>query len=522
MKKFVTLMLVLMLAMSSVSAFACTGFYVGKDASANGTYMFGHTVDAWTSAQGNVIVVPRVENQPGRVYQKGTSGEFPLPDTTYKYTATPFIEGIYDGSVVNEMGVGISSATTCYITDEIRAMDPPTENGLSEQFMCELVGLCAATAREGVQVLADYIKMYGNAEQNCFVIADQNEAWYMETYTGYQWCAVKCPDDCVAVYGNNFMLQCVDPESEDVMYSEGMFSMPEEAGLAKYTEDGKFDIFATYSGDTLKDGNAMRTWYGHVLFAPSTVGDYESGKEYELFYKPDELITLNDVFDMTRSRYENTPFCPEDQEDYDYGTRVIAIERQINIGVVEIYDDLPAEMAGTTWVCNSEAEHGVYIPVNMLTEAVAEGYDYVPEVGGVDEKLAHYCFKRLNALSKQDRAWYGQGVRDYWNLIEEDLVASYPEVLAEAKALYDTDPQAAKDYMTEYTVGLQEKALEDANKIFDELMWYIISCTNTSKDPHSFDPFVPSMLAEAIEAAAADAAAMADAAEEAVAEDVAA
>lgn len=517
MKKIVAFLLVCVIAMSSISAFACTGFYVGKDASANGTYMFGHTVDAWTTAQGNTIVVPRVENQPGRVFQQGSSGAFPLPDTTYKYTATPFTSGIFDGSVVNECGVGISAATTCYVTKEIAELDPATENGLSEQFMCALVGLCASTAREGVQVLADYIEMFGNAEQNCFVIADQNEAWYMETYTGHQWCAVKCPDDCVAVYGNNFMLQCVDPESEDVMYSEALFSMPEEAGLAKYTEDGQFDLFATYSGGVVKDNNTMRTWYGHVLFAPSTAGDFESGKIYELFYKPDELITLNDVFDMTRSRYEGTQYCPEDQEAYDYSTRVIAIERQINIGVIEIYDDLPAEMAGTTWVCNSEAEHSVYLPVSSLTEDVAEAYDYVPEKDGADENLAHYCFKRLNALSKQDREWYGQGVRDYWKLVEEKLVASYPDVLAQAKALYETDPQAARDYMTAYTIENQQKALDDANAIFDELMWYIISCTNTTKNPHSFDPFVPSMLTAAIEAGEVDLAGMA---KEAVSEDI--
>ena len=35
MKKFVTLLLAVMLVMSSMSAFACTGFYVGKDASAD-------------------------------------------------------------------------------------------------------------------------------------------------------------------------------------------------------------------------------------------------------------------------------------------------------------------------------------------------------------------------------------------------------------------------------------------------------------------------------------------------------
>ena len=494
MKKFVTLFVALVLAMSSVSAFACTGFYVGKGASANGTTMIGHTVDSWTAAQSVTWVVDRVEDEPGRTYKVADGVEFPLPDTTYKYTTTPFTYGIWDGATANEMGVGCTAAITCYVTDEMKELDPTVENGLSEQFLCALVALCASSAREGVQVLADYIDMFGNAEQNTILIADQNEAWYMETYTGHQWCAVKMPEDCVAVFGNQFMLQSVDPESDDVMYSDELFSMPEEAGLAVYTEDGSMDLFATYSGNVLRDGNNLRTWYGHVLFAPSTAGEYATDTHYDLFYQPDEPITLNDVFDMTRSRYEGTEYCPETIEDYAYDIRVIAIERQMNIGVIEIHDDLPAEMAITTWVCTADAEHSVYLPVSNLVTDLADVFEYVPETDGPDENCAHYLFKRLSALAKQDREWYGQGVRDYWNQVEEQLVDVNDDVLAETLKLYETDPEAAKAYITNYTIGVQQKAVEDAKTIFDELMWYVISCTNTSKDPHAFNPFVPSLL----------------------------
>ena len=480
--------------MSSVSAFACTGFYVGKGASANGTTMIGHTVDSWTTAQSVTWVVDRVEDEPGRTYKVADGVEFPLPDTTYKYTTTPFTYGIWDGATANEMGVGCTAAITCYVTDEMKELDPTVENGLSEQFLCALVALCASSAREGVQVLADYIDMFGNAEQNTILIADQNEAWYMETYTGHQWCAVKMPEDCVAVFGNQFMLQSVDPESDDVMYSDELFSMPEEAGLAVYTEDGSMDLFATYSGNVLRDGNNLRTWYGHVLFAPSTAGEYATEAHYDLFYQPDAPITLNDVFDMTRARYEGTEYCPETIEDYAYDIRVIAIERQMNIGVIEIHDDLPAEMAITTWVCTTDAEHSVYLPVSNLVTDLADVFEYVPETDGPDENCAHYLFKRLSALAKQDREWYGQGVRAYWNQVEEQLVDVNGDVLAETLKLYETDPEAAKAYITNYTIGVQQKAVEDAKTIFDELMWYVISCTNTSKDPHAFDPSVPSLL----------------------------
>lgn len=516
MKKLMSLVLVLVLAMSCTSAFACTGFYVGKGASANGTIMIGHTVDSWTSAQSVTWVVDRVENEPGRTYVVAEGVEFPLPDTTFKYTTTPFTYGIWDGATINENGVGCTAAITCYATDEIKALDPLTENGLSEMFLCRLVALCATTAREGVEVLAKYIEMFGSAEHNTILLADQNEAWYMETYTGHQWCAVKMPEDCVAVFGNQFMLGAVDAESEDVMCSAELFTLPEENGLAVYTEDGAMDLFATYSGGVLRDGNNLRTWYGHVLFAPSTAGEYATETRYDLFYQPDEKITLNDVFDMTRSRYEGTEYCPEDKEDYAYDTRVIAIERQMNIGVIELYDSLPAEMSGVTWVCTADAEHSVYLPISNLVTDLADVFEYVPETDGPDENCAHYLLKRLCALSKQDRAWYGQGVRDYWNEVEEALVEEYPTILADTLALYESDPEAAKAYITEYTIGVQEKAVEDANSMFDELMWYVISNTNTSKDPHSFDPFVPSLLTEL----QAEEASLEETAEEAVSEDV--
>ncbi|MDO4547560.1 MAG: C69 family dipeptidase [Clostridia bacterium] len=511
MKKLISVLLAVALTVACASSFACTGFYVGKQASANGTTIIGHTVDASTTSQTVINVIERVENEPGRIFSEGW-GDFswPLPDTTYAYTATPFSGGICHNGVANEMGVAISAAVTCYISDEISAMDPVVDDGLSEGFLCALVGACCATAREGVDLLAKVIEEIGNSEQNTIFIADQNEAWYMETYTGHQWCAVRMPEDCVAVFGNQFMLGAVDPESEDVLYSEGLFTMPEEAGLAVYTEDGLMDLFATYSGNALANASNRRTWYGHFMLAPSTAGDYGTKTRYDLFYQPDEKVTLDEVFEVTRARFEGTQWCPETTGRMDQ--RVIGTEKQANVNAIEVYDDLPAAMSCVTWTCMANAEHSVYLPVSNLVTDVAESYKYEPARenmwGGVyDPKMAHVVFKRLCALSEQDRTYYGQGVRDYWHSVELELVESYPQVLAQTQQMYQTDPAAAAEYITDYTIALQEKAFDEANLMYDELTWYMIANTNAQKysydsstmtmgDTLNWTPFTPSLALE--------------------------
>lgn len=513
MKKLVILVLALALMLSSTSALACTGFYVGKEASVNGAAIIGHTVDAYTYAQARAIAVPGVENEPGRTLNTFSSVAYPLPDTTYAYTSTPFNDGRWDGGTANSNGVAISAAVTCSTTKEIAELDPRVrDGGLAEAFLCALVGSTATSARNAIEIMGDYIAAYGNAECNSILIADQNEAWVMETYTGHEWCAVKMPEDCVAVYGNQFMIGAVDPASDDVMCSANLFTLPEEAGLAVYTEDGFMDLFATYAGGKLGDNSNRRTWYGHVLFAPSTAGEYATETRYDFFYQPDEKVSLQDVLEMTRSRYEGTEFDPD--ANNLIGMRIIGVENQINCNAIEVYDNLPADMACVTWSCMANAEHSVYLPMSNLITDTADAFKYVNPVGSdwtqhpvgnCNEEMAHFNFKRLCTLSEQDRVNYGAGVRAYWNSVETALIAEYPDVLATALKIYEVDKAAAASYITNYTINVQEKALEDAQLMYEELLWYMITNTKTTMDPAKRVPFQPSILPveeEAAEAAA--------------------
>ena len=512
MKKIIALLAVVAIMVSlGTGAFACTGMYVGKEASTDGTTMLVRSVDAHPlTITSMTVVVDRVEDEPGRIYDGGWTGfTYELPATTYKYTSTPFttsLGGGYDSCCANEMGLAITGTVTAYIRDEIAEMDPAVEGGLSECVIPGLVASCCATAREAVQFLGEVIAEKGNTEQNILMIADQNEAWYMETYTGHQWCAVKMPEDCVAVYGNEFMIGAIDPDSDDVMYSEGLFSMPEEAGLAVYTEDGDMDIFATYAGpDRLANYANRRTWYGHVLLNEQTAGEYSTTTRYPLFYEPAEKVSLIDAFEVMRSRFEGTQWDPD--ANGLINQRVIGTETQATTHVIQIYDDLPAEMAVVSWVSLANSEFSVFLPVSNLTTDVAPAYKLDSEEVEYNPEMASVAFRRLCALSEQDRTNYGAGVRDFWHSMEEDLVAAYPEVLAAAAELYADDPDAAAEYITDYTVNVQQEAYDDAMLMFDELTWYMIENTDTLRYSFSYStlmmsdeltqvPYVPSIAAD--------------------------
>ena len=347
-KRAACLAVTAVMTLSSTGALACTGYYVGKQASASGHTIIGHTVDAWNTAQAKQVVYPHSE-EPGRTVTVGAN-EVPLPDVTYQYTSTPFIEGLWDNAVANEMGVTMTGSVTTYISDGIKAADPYVQDGASETWISGYIAAVSATAREAVENYGKIMETYGSSESNTFMIADQQEAWYLESYSGHQWVAVKMPEDAVAVFGNECMLGSVADyeEGESLLHSEGLFSVPEAAGQTVLDEAGNVDLFATYVGArNLNAGANRRTWYGHELLAPSTAEDYAMTTRYPLFYQPDEKVSLSDIFELTRSRFEGTQWDPEETGRPDI--RVIGIERQVNCSAIEIYDDLPAAMSAVTW-----------------------------------------------------------------------------------------------------------------------------------------------------------------------------
>ena len=211
-----TLLVIAILTALAGSAFACTAVYVGKDVSEDGTVIIAKCNDYPDVLANNVALMERVENVPGRKMpvNEACTVFFDLPATTYKYLSTPWMAGtqayhgpVLDASVcANEYGVTMIMSITAFTNGKALAADPLVSDGITEDNADDLIVCQSATAREGVDLLLHIMDTYGSSETNIAFLADQQEAWYVEMYTGHQYAAVKLPADKVCVFGNEFNL----------------------------------------------------------------------------------------------------------------------------------------------------------------------------------------------------------------------------------------------------------------------------------------------------------------------------
>lgn len=492
-KVFAALTSCLVFLVSSVPVFACTAIYVGSEASEDGTILLAKSNDYQAVWANHVTVTERVENKPGRTMpvDNGATVFAELPATTYRYTATPWMDSAValnelgkDATVcTNEYGVSMVMSITAFSNDAAIKADPLVETGLTEFTAVDLVVCQSATAREAVEVLCGLIDNYGSSEVNIAMIADQKEAWYVEMYNGHQYAAVKLPADAVCVYGNEFSLEYVS-DYEDVIMSPDLERSAVENGFAVYGKNQELNLLKTYSGsEVVMDYSHQRTWIGHRILSAS-YGDYDKDEVYPLCFKADKKVSLQDVMELIRNRFEGTEFSPDETGRTDI--RVIGTDTALSVHIAQIYPDLPADMACVTWESTAPAVYGVFVPVSNASLRISEPYsrNQSAESAGVfdTELYPYYRFKELNTLciEKGDHLIYGQPVRAYWHEAETEMIRGMSEVLKAASE--EENAKVRNEYITDYCVSMQNQAFADAGQLLNDVRWYHSNNSNTLKN----------------------------------------
>ena len=470
----------------STSALACTGVYVGKDVSDQGTYIIARSEDQAQSDYNKMFMVqPRVDNVPGRtILDTATGFEIPLPDTTYQYTYVPDYtrgeDGMYPGSCTNEFGVSITATVSTSTCDAWREADPFVEPGLREAILAAAVAAVATSARDAVDVLLEYVDTYGSEEGNTVMITDQSEARIVEIYGGHHYCAMKMPDDKVAVYGNQNMIGLVDPSAtpeDGYIYSDGLFELIDELGLA-VKEGDLYHLAKCVSNNTRSDSSNMRNWGGMKLLAPSLVGEYDTNEFYPLFYSPDEKVSVLDVMDIYRNRYEGTELdvnLPGNE-----GNRVIGTPNSSQIHILQTFPDWPAESAAIDWICLGNTEHSVFIPFFSGITDTADAYKVDGDT--YDASGAYWKFKRIDTLAELDRSLYSESVRKFWKFQEEDM---YQQMLDAAPVMlekYAVSSEAGDAYVTQLGIQMAEYAMTLSDNLFAKLYTGVMHNTGRTAD----------------------------------------
>ena len=481
------------LLVSTISANACTAVYVGKDVSTDGTIILAKSNDYQDVWGNHVTITERVENEPGRKMPVDNAGTVmaDLPATTYRYVSTPFMESAMalnglgrDATICeNEYGVVMIMSITSFSNAAALQADPLIEDGLTEFTAVDLVTCQSATAREGVEVLLSLIDQFGSSEVNIAMIADQKEAWYIEMYSGHQYAAVKVPSDKVCAFGNEFSLEYVS-DYEDSILSPDLEKLAKDNDFAVYGENNELNILSTYSGaEVVTNYSHMRTWIGHQILAPSAYGDYNKEDLYPLCFAPDEKVSVQDVMEIMRNRFENTEYSPDETGRTDM--RVIGTDTALSVHIGQIDPTLPADMSSVIWESTGPAIYGVFVPISNAVTSISEPYSRsqsADEAGIFDtENYPYYRFKELTTLCVEQNAYkiYGQPVRTYWHEAEAGMTAGMNTVLKNASGM---DHETAARYLTDYCNAMQNQAFSDAGQLLNDVRWYMSKNSNTMKN----------------------------------------
>ncbi len=487
-KQAISLLLGISILFSSVTSFACTGTIVGRKVAKDGHTILGRTEDYSSAYNKNIIVTPRKKYKPGEMFEDANGLKIPQPKESYKFVSVPDgyqDEGeVFDAAGFNEFGVGMTATVTAYANEEAYKADPLTEKGLTESSVTGIVLPRVKTAREGIELIAKICDEHGSSEGNIIFISDNKETWYMEILTGHQYVAVKYPEDCFSVVPNCYMLGKVDVKDKaNVIASKDLINLPRKHGFL-VEEDGKIHVRKTYA-EKLSEYNRSRLWGGINFLDKDKKIPYEA-EEFELFQKTDKKISVKDVMEMQRYRYEGTKYDANLPGNED--VRAIGTINQEECHVLEIREDYPQEVAGVMWVAMGNSEHSIYVPVlGCITDTIAPykvtGNYYKPE-------SAYWTLRGVSALAELDREKYGKNVRAYWNSEELRLLKEQKLVDKKIKELYKKDPKEAIKYANEIGNKNLTKAFEDGKILFTELMTYFYRDSGKKQDK----PYMPSLL----------------------------
>ena len=491
MKRFSFFLAVLLLlaglAVLSVPALACTAVYVGPEASADGTLLMAKSNDYQDVWANYITVVERVENVPGRTMpvDNGATVFAPLPATTYRYTATPWMDstvavnGLGSDATVcaNEYGVSMIMSITSFSNAKALAADPLIEDGLTEFTAVDLVVCQSKTAREAVEVLCKLLDTYGSSEVNIALIADQTEAWYVEMYNGHQYAAVRLPADKVCAFGNEFSLEYLADYEESIV-SPQLETIAKD--FAVRDKDGRLNLLATYSGrEVVTDYSHLRTWIGHRLLAPTAfAAGYDKAAVYPLCFTPEKKVSLTDVMEIMRNRFDGTEYSPDETGRTD--VRVIGTETALSVHIAQIYPNLPAEFSCVTWESTGPAIYGVFVPVSNGVTRISEPYarNQSAAVGRVFDTTLYpyYRFKELTTLCTEKP--FLRSVRGYWREAEKAMTESMAAILSSLPA----DKTEAARVLTEYCCRAQDAAFADAGALLNDVRLYNSRNSNSMKN----------------------------------------
>ncbi len=512
-KTVLSVLLASIMVIPAFEAFSCTNYMVTRGASADGSTMVTYAADShirygelyWRPAgkwpEGTMITL----------YDRGTAkplGQIPQAPETYQVIG-----------FMNEHQVAIGESTFDG-RKELHDTTGIVDYG-SLMFLALQRSKTAREAIKVIADLMEEYGYASTGES--FSIGDHNEVWYMEligkgvdmqtdhktkqTFNankGAVWVALRVPDGYITAHANaaritNFPLadgkksitslemdKLFNPEVE-VIYKHDIISFARKKGYFSGT-DKEFSFSDAYA--PLDFGAArfcdLRVWamFNEVSSEMSKFWDYATGhiskERLPLFIKPNRKLTPQDLMGFKRNYLQGTeldmtkdagagPFGLPYRwrpltwvyNSTTYVNERVTVTQQTGFSfIAQMRNWLPDPIGGIFWFGVDDAGSSVYVPfycgITQVPYTFAEGNG---EMLTYSDNAAFWVFNRVAHFIYLFYDRVMPDVRKVQQELENRFASYVPAIDAAALKLYETNPQLAREFITEYSVTSANNAV---------------------------------------------------------------
>jgi dipeptidase len=488
------LVILLMYALPEQTMKACTNFLFSKGSTKDGSVMITYVADSH-------VLYGELYYWPAKNWPAGSMLDIYEWDTGKYLGKIPQIAHTY--SVVGNMNQHqVSIGETTYggrpeLADSLAIMDYGSLIYITLQR--------AKNAREAIYIFSQLVTDYGYcSEGESFSIGDPNEAWILELIgkgagkKGAVWVARRIPDGYICGHANHprittFPLadgkksittkdinKIFNPEVETV-YAYDVIDVARAHGWFK-GEDKDFSFSDAYCPIDFSGARfcEARVWSGFNK-VNSQMGkylDYAMGENLKnrmpLWIKPDRKLDLNDVKNIMRDYYQNTPMdMTKDPGAGPYGSTVKWRPMEWKVDSIKYFNEraistmqtgfsfiaqsrswLPDAVGGIDWFGVDDTYYTVYSPMYCGITEVPHSF----AVGNGDmmifsDDAAFWVFNQVaNFAYTRTRLLIGD-LQSKQKELEDKYMTESVNIDKEASDLYNNDQAAAVKFITDYSVN---------------------------------------------------------------------
>lgn len=519
-------MTVALLAAATIGASACTTIYVGGNLVEEGTPFVARTEDYGSDMNKMWFISEAGAFKEGDKWLGCPEyGEFEWTFTHDSYRFTYFTNDIFNGTCpecgqedpthwsytefgTNDHGVSVSATETISGNSAVKQVDPNVRTkvdgivGIEETDIPTIILAEAASAREGIELLAEIYDTHGAFFDSGIFVCDKDEVWYIENCSGTQYVAVKLNNDMIFLEPNIAVIGEIDLDDENVIASERLIEVAQEAGtFVGDADEHIIDYRASYANlgtessprvgtprmaDGLKFLNADYDYTAADLYADNTkftISNLKDGEIVPMYtnIEADRQLTKDDVFNFYKL---SSVGKPSNQE----------------IEIFQLFQDpeLETEYSTVGWVGVGNMSNNVFVPYYpMLIDDMYEAYQVsTPVVTQTAEKpdsfctwnarsgkyvvypenwqdSYYFCFEGLGGYilyaEQIDGAPLSDSTKQYVLDRLSDLQHEFYDELVTVEQLKESDD--ARALATENGMAMAEKAHKLAIELINEIKW---------------------------------------------------